>query len=108
LSGDVLHDDWPMTTEARVVPPFTLSRGVAAGSMSTSDPARFVATLSSKSVAPGIAVIVSGSCSPVVVPSLLAAAGGVSAVTVTIRTVCAGFHTQFTFVPQTQLPMPFV
>src|SRR5437870_2870894 len=61
-----------------------------------------------QSVAAGMAVIVSGSCSPGVEPSLLAAAGGVVTVTVTTTAVCAGFQTQLTLDPHTQLPTPFV
>src|SRR5437773_2102500 len=70
--------------------------------------ARFGPTLSSKSVAPLIDVMVSGNCRPGVEPSLLDAAGGVVDVTLTVRPVCAGFQEQLTFVPQTQLPVPLV
>src|SRR5439155_2500337 len=76
--------------------------------MIVSDVARFGPTLSSKSVAPLIDVMVSGNCRPGVEPSLLDAAGGVVDVTLTVRPVCAGFQEQLTFVPQTQLPVPLV
>ena len=107
-SGEVMHDAWPIRIEMTFVPLLALSCGGDAASITVSDPARFGAALSSKSVAPGMAVIVSGSCSPGVEPSLLAAAGGVVTVTVTTTAVCAGFQTQLTLDPHTQLPTPFV